>query len=66
MRILFIGDLDGDQKPDVILDNAYKYTESGISGILFLSSAADGNLVKPISKEVHGELRGEDMHSEGC
>ncbi len=66
VRILFIGDLDGDQKPDVILDNAYKYTESGISGILFLSSAADGNLVKPICKEVHGELRGEDMHSEGC
>ncbi len=66
VEILFIGDLDGDQKPDIILDNSYKYTGSGISGILYLSSAAPKKLVKPISKEQTGELRGEEMHSEGC
>ena len=66
VKILFIGDLDGDQKPDVILDNAYKYTGSGVSGILFLSAAIDGKLLKPVSKEEHGDLRGEEMHSEGC
>lgn len=66
VKILFVGDLDGDQKPDVILDNSYKYTGSGISGILYLSSAAGGKLLKPISKEQYGELREEQMHSEGC
>ena len=43
--ILFIGDLDGDGKPDIILNGTHHYEFSNI--MLFLSSTAeDGNLLR--------------------
>lgn len=66
VEILFIGDLDNDQLPDVIIDNSYKYTGYHISGVLFLSSASGNGTLKAVSKEEWGLLRGEEMHNEGC
>ncbi len=55
VSVLYVGDLDGDNLPDVIIDNPYKYTESNQSGVLFLSSRAKvrGQVV-PVSCEIRG------------
>lgn len=55
VTILFVGDLDGDGYPDLIIDNAYKYTETGESGVLFLSKKSTiYGLPQPISFEIKG------------
>jgi hypothetical protein len=55
VTILFVGDLDADGYPDIIIDNPYKYTESGECGVLFLTSKSTiHGLAQPISFEVRG------------
>jgi hypothetical protein len=55
VTILFVGDLDGDGYPDLIIDNAYKYTETGESGVLFLSKKSTiHGLPQPVSFEIKG------------
>ena len=55
VTLLFLGDLDGDGYPDLIIDNAYKYTETGESGVLFLTKKSKiHGLPQPISLETRG------------
>ncbi len=66
VQVLFVGDLDGDKLPDWIIDNNYKYTNVGLSGVLFSTKASGKGQPKPISQQNWGHLRGEELHSEGC
>ncbi len=55
VTLLFLGDLDGDGYPDLLIDNAYKYTETGESGVLFLTKKSKlHGLPQPISFETRG------------
>jgi hypothetical protein len=55
VTVLYVGDLDADGLPDIIIDNPYKYTETNSCGVLFLSSKAKtkGQVV-PVSLETQG------------
>ena len=55
VTVLYVGDLDDDGFPDIIIDNPYKYTETNSCGVLFLSSKAKikGQVV-PVSLEIQG------------
>ncbi len=66
VRLLFVGDLDGDKLPDWIIDNNYKYTNVDLSGVLFSTKASGKGQPKPISQQKWGHLRGEETHQEGC
>lgn len=66
VQVLFVGDLDGDNLPEWIIDNNYKYTNVGLSGVLFSTKASGKGQPKPISQQNWGHLRGEELHSEGC
>lgn len=66
VQVLFVGDLDGDKLPDWIIDNNYKYTNVGLSGVLFSTKASGKGQPKPITQQNWGHLRGEELHSEGC
>lgn len=55
VTLLFLGDLDGDGYPDLLIDNAYKYTETGESGVLFLTKKSKiHGLPEPITLETRG------------
>lgn len=66
VKILFIGDLDGDNLNDIIIDNNYKYTNENISGVLFSSKASGNGTPKAISKQDWGWLKDAVFHIEGC
>ena len=53
VKILWIGDLDGDGKPDFILDTSRHYEEETV--LLFLSSkAGNGEIVKIVASSSYG------------
>jgi len=53
MKILWIGDLDGDGKPDFILDTSRHYEEETV--LLFLSSkAGSGEIVRIVASSSYG------------
>lgn len=66
VKVLFIGDLDGDNLNDVILDNNYKYTNENTSGVLFSTKASGNGTPKAISKQEWGWLKDAVFHTEGC
>ncbi len=66
VRILFIGDLDGDNMNDLIIDNNHKYTNEGTQGILYSTKASGNGTPKAISKQIWGSLRDAVFHIEGC
>jgi hypothetical protein len=66
VKIIFAGDLDGDNKPDWIIDNCHKYTNSDISGVLYSTNASKDGSPKAISAQDWGNLRHHVFHTEGC
>lgn len=66
VKILFVGDLDGDNLNDIIIDNNYKYTNEDISGVLFSTKASGNGKPKAISSQTWGSLRHVELHTEGC
>ncbi len=66
VKILFVGDLDGDNQNDIIIDNSHKYTDEDLSGILFSTKASGNGKPKAISSQSWGSLRRVELHTEGC
>lgn len=66
VKILFVGDLDGDNQNDIIIDNSHKYTDEDLSGILFSTKASGESKPKAISSQTWGSLRHVELHTEGC
>ncbi len=66
VKILFVGDLDGDNQNDIIIDNNHKYTNEDISGVLFSTKASGNGKPKAISSQTWGSLRQVALHTEGC
>ncbi len=66
VKILFVGDLDGDQLNDIIIDNSHKYTNEDTQGVLYSTKASGNGTPKAISKQDWGSLRHAVFHTEGC
>jgi hypothetical protein len=68
VTVVFIGDLDGDNYPDYIIDNASKYTGVSNSGILYSTKAsATQGMPKPISQQEQGSIGKQEHTGElGC
>lgn len=67
VEILFVGDLDGDSYPDLLIDNAYKYTGKGKS-IIFYSTKASKikGMPVPVCQSEIGNFQSELDSNEGC
>ena len=67
VEILFVGDLDGDSYPDLLIDNAYKYTGKGKS-IIFYSTKASKikGMPVPLCQSEIGHFQSEFDTNEGC
>ncbi len=67
VEILFVGDLDGDSYPDLLIDNAYKYTGKGKS-IIFYSTKASKikGMPVPVCQSEIGHFQSEFDTPEGC
>ncbi|MFM1791792.1 MAG: hypothetical protein RLZZ252_146 [Bacteroidota bacterium] len=67
VEILFVGDLDGDSYPDLLIDNAYKYTGKG-SSVIFYSTKASKikGMPVPVCQSETGNFQSELDSNEGC
>ncbi len=67
VEILFIGDLDGDTYPDLIIDNSHKYTGNGISMVFYSSKASKiKGMPVPVCRAEHGTFKSEFDENLGC
>ncbi len=67
VEILFVGDLDGDSYPDLLIDNAYKYTGKGQSVIFYSTKASKiKGMPVPVCQSEIGDFQSEFDSNEGC
>lgn len=67
VEILFVGDLDGDSYPDLLIDNSYKYTGNA-SSVIFYSTKASKikGMPVPVCQSEIGNFQSELDSNEGC